>query len=157
VSSLPIAQDDISVHPAIILHIHSRIFRIFETQLFVILVWCSPPYVRPPHTIPTHHISAFFSHTVWELPHNTTNITYFGNLYNINYSHTLPTSLQLHHYTTIGPPSYISSRLVYICITQYNRPLFLLICMPAPPPGAIQHMVEYRTLSHFCPFDREVF
>jgi hypothetical protein len=59
---------------------------------------------------------AFFSHTVWELPHNTKNIAHFGNLQNINYSHTLPTSLQLHHHTTTGPPSYISSSLVYICI-----------------------------------------
>ncbi|KAG1792746.1 uncharacterized protein HD556DRAFT_1309044 [Suillus plorans] len=49
--------------------------------------------------IPTHYISAFFSPTVWELPHNTKNIDHFWNHFNINYSHTLPTSLQLHHHT----------------------------------------------------------
>jgi hypothetical protein len=58
-----------------------------------------------------------FGHLLWEFPHYTKNITYFGNFHNINYSHTLSTSLQLHHHTTIGPPSYISSSLVYIHIT----------------------------------------
>jgi len=57
-----------------------------------------------------------FAHLLWELPHNIKNIAHFWNLHNINYYHTLLISLQLHHYTTIGPPSYISSILVYICM-----------------------------------------
>jgi hypothetical protein len=71
-SSLPIAQDDISVHPAIILHIHSRIFCIFETQLFVILVYW---YVMLtslcqafPHYSHTSHFRIFQPHSVGITP-----------------------------------------------------------------------------------------
>jgi hypothetical protein len=84
-------------------------FGMFLLILAQFLMSGLPTTILIPHRI--------FGHTAWELPHNTQNIAHFGILHNINYSHTLPTSLQLYHCTIIGPPMYLSSSSVYICIT----------------------------------------
>jgi hypothetical protein len=49
---------------------------------------------------------------------------------------------QLHHSTTIDYPLYIGSSLVYMCIIEYNGPLFLLDCVTLPATGPFCCRVE---------------
>jgi hypothetical protein len=58
---------------------------------------------------------------------------------------TILTSILLHHYSTFNYPLYISSSLVYICIVDHNRSLFLLICVTLPPTGPFWCMIGYKT------------
>jgi hypothetical protein len=103
------------------------------------------------------HMFRIFRHLLWELPHNTRNITSFGHSPDINDSHTILTSALLHHDSTLLYVVHISSSLAYTCIIEPNKPLFLSIAAPVSPTNPSQCRVWSKTYSIFCPFDRRVF
>ena len=53
-----------------------------------------------------------------------------------------PSLFLLHHSTTTDYLLYIGSSLVYICIIEYNGPLFLLVCVTLPATGPFYCRVE---------------
>jgi hypothetical protein len=99
------------------------------------------PHVRPSHIIPTYDIYAF---SATERGNYTTTPKTSPHLA-ISTISTIPTSILLHHHSTFNYPLYISISLVYICIVDHNRSLFLLICVTLPPTGPFWCRIGYKT------------